>query len=369
MTDTFDINGLLRKIATKNVSDIHLTLGKAPALRIMGSIVRVKMNALTEKNIDDIIKIIAPKDFYQSYSNYKNYDFTYVLDGVSRYRVNYSKNFGNPQIVLRTIPFEPLLVKDLDLPESLNDITQLNNGIVFFTGATGSGKSTSIAALIETINREKTKHIITIEDPIEFIFNDKSCIVTQKALGSDVESYALGIKYALRQDPDVIVVGEIRDRQTMEAALAAAETGHLVLTTIHANSAINTIDRVINLFDEQIRGFMLERLANSLRYVISQKLLPIKEGKGRLPVAEILSVTPTIKDYIVKKNYDEIYELMRRGDIHGMSTLNNAIYALYKADKITKEVALDYSDEKIELTQMMSGSYTGTAGGFTGNYV
>ena len=370
MTNTFKINNLLRKIATKNVSDVHLTLGKPPALRMMGSIVKVKLDPLNEADFEDIIKTIAPKKFADNYSEYLNYDFTYVLDNVSRYRVNYSKNFGKPQIVLRTIPFEPLLIKDLELPETLYDITQLNNGIVFFTGATGSGKSTSIAALIETINREKTKHIITIEDPVEFIFSDKSCIVSQKALGHDVEDFTAGIKYALRQDPDIIVVGEIRDRQTMEAALAAAETGHLVLTTIHANTAINTIDRVINMFDEQIRSFMLDRLSNSLRYVVSQRLLPVKDGEGRLPAVEIMSVTPTVKDYMLKKEYEEIYNLMRRGETHGMFTLNNSIYNLYKADKITQEVALEYSDDKIELTQMMAGSFRGTAGDYSNsNYV
>ncbi len=358
----FDIKDFLLKIAKKNISDVHITLGKPPAVRKAGVIIKVNLPPVTQEDITEILKEIAPGDFYLHYADYgcQNLDFTYVIENVSRFRANYSLNFGNPRITLRTIPYEPLLVNDLKLPPVLNNLTKLNNGIIFLTGPTGSGKSTTIAALIETINREKAKHIITIEDPIEFIFRDKKSLITQKSLGVDIESFALGVKFAMRQDPDIILVGEIRDRDTMESALAAAETGHLVLSTIHSNSAINTIDRVVNLFDEQIRSFMLERLANSLRAVIAQKLIPTTDGT-RLPAVELLTVTSTVKDYMNKKNYDEIYELMRKNETNEMFTLNSSLYNMLKSGKITNEIALEYSDEKVELQQMMSGSYRGTA--------
>jgi len=360
MGTEFQVVGLLTQICNKGVSDVHFRVGKPPSLRMGSNMVKTNMDPLTDEDFANIMKEIVRKENYERVITMTNYDFVYELPGVSRFRVNYCKDLGMPKLTMRLVPLLIPTIDELGLPSAIKDITNLNNGIVMITGPTGSGKSTTMASIIDTINENHQKHIVTIEDPVEFMYTDKKSLVTQRSLGIDVETFSAGIKFALRQDPDVILVGEIRDRDTMENAMAAAETGHLVLATIHTNSAVQTINRIINLFDESTRVLAAERIASCLRATIAQKLIPKLDG-GRSPAIEIMTVTSTVKDYILKRNFDEIYNIMRRGEYSGMKTMNTSLFELFDADKITKETALAFSDDKTELAQMISGVYHGTA--------
>lgn len=248
------------------------------------------------------------------------------------------------------------------LPESIEQFATLNNGLVLITGPTGSGKSTTIASLIDYVNINYPKHIITIEDPVEFIFTNKKSLVSQRQVLIDTPSFPDGIKYALRQDPDVIFIGEIRDKETVTAALKAAETGHLVFATIHTNDAIQTVNRIVNMYEPSDREFVRGQLASILRGTVSQKLVPISNGAGRRPACEVLVVTPTVKDFIEKDKLEEIYELVKKGSFNNMITMNTSLYRLFEQDLITEDVAMTYSDNKNELQQMFRGVFHGTFG-------
>ncbi len=364
----FHIVNLLKQICNKGVSDVHFRIGKAPALRINGEIFKTNLKPLTKEDFDSIMAEIMRKENLERVAHKENFDFVYELAGVSRFRVNYCKDLGMPKITMRLVPLTIPTVEELGLPPAIRDLANLNNGIILVTGPTGAGKSTTIASLIDTINENHAKHIVTIEDPVEFMYTDKKSLITQRSLGVDVESFATGIKFALRQDPDVILVGEIRDRDTIENAMAAAETGHLVFATIHTNSAVQTINRVINMFEESTRALAAERIANCLRATIAQKLINKVDG-GRVPAIEIMTVTSTVKDYILKRNFDEIYTMMRRGDYSGMKTMNSSLFSLFEAGKITKENALIMSDDKLELKQLMNGVFHGTGKALQENIV
>ena len=287
-------------------------------------------------------------------------DFAYEIHGVSRFRVNLSRQLGKSALVIRTIPYNIKRVAELNLPESIEQFATLNNGLVLITGPTGSGKSTTIASLIDYININYPKHIITIEDPVEFIFTNKKCLVSQRQVLIDTPTFPDGIKYALRQDPDVIFIGEIRDKETVTAALKAAETGHLVFATIHTNDAIQTVNRIVNMYEPSDREFVRGQLASILRGTVSQKLIPVSNGSGRRPACEVLVVTPTVKDFIEKEKLEEIYELVKKGSFNNMITMNTSLYRLYEQDLISEEVAMSYSDNKNELQQMFRGVYHGT---------
>lgn len=357
----FDINDFLRKVSPTKASDVHLMLGKQPSLRISGDIVKLSLPPLTEHDFDNILHSILHKDVQNKIHQLRDLDFTYELQGVSRYRVNYCKDLGMPKLTMRLVPYEIPTFTDLMLPNAINYFTQFNNGILLVTGATGSGKSTTIASFLENINKNQKKHIITIEDPIEFLYSDKNCLITQRGVGIDVENFPSGIKYALRQDPDIIVIGEIRDKETVEAAIQAAETGHFVLSTIHTNSATQTINRVVGLFDSEQKDFIRKRLSVALKGTIAQKLLP-RKGGGLVPALEIMATTPAISDYIAKDKMGEIDQLIARSTSPTLCTMNASIFGLYKADLIEKETAIELSDNPTELQQMMRGVYHGLDG-------
>lgn len=354
----FDLINFLTDAHLKGASDIHLRLGKSPVVRILNSIIHTTMDPLDYDDFEDIFATVLFKDQHDKIKSMLNYDFPFEIEGLCRFRVNYCKDLGSPKITFRVIPYEVPTLEELSLPKSLRSFTNYNNGIILVTGPTGSGKSTTIASMIDIINKEQAKHIISIEDPIEFVYQDKKSLVTQRQLGIDVDTFADGIKYALRQDPDVIIVGEIRDRETLEAAFSAAETGHLVFSTVHTNSAVQTIIRVVNMFDESVRDFAKERLANTLRGTIAQKLIE-KVDSGRTPALEIMTVTPAIKDYIMKNELEKIKPLMEYGATSSMTTMNNSIHGLLQAGIISQEAALAASDSPEELQQMIRGFYHG----------
>ncbi|MFR1671639.1 MAG: type IV pilus twitching motility protein PilT [Candidatus Gastranaerophilaceae bacterium] len=317
----FNIIAFLKKAVAVGASDVHLQVDEHPVIRIDGKIIKVDMPILTDEDIAIAYDILLPAHFKGKVNSVFDLDFAYEIHGVSRFRVNLSRQLGKSALVIRTIPYNIKKVSELMLPESIEQFASLNNGLVLITGPTGSGKSTTIASLIDYININYQKHIITIEDPVEFIFTNRKCIVSQRQVLIDTPTFPDGIKYALRQDPDVIFIGEIRDKETVTAALKAAETGHLVFATIHTNDAIQTVNRIVNMFEPSDREFVRIQLASILRGTVSQKLVPLTNGAGRRPVCEVLVVTPTVKDFIAKDKLEEIYELVKKGSFNNMITM------------------------------------------------
>ena len=284
------------------------------------------------------------------------------IKGCSRFRINYNRQLGMPSLVIRNIPYEIPSLEELSLPTLLKSILKAQNGIIFVTGPTGCGKSTTIASLINSINETCAKHIITIEDPVEYVFESKKSIVSQRQINVDTKSFSDGIKYALRQDPDVIFIGEIRDKETMLAALKASETGHLVLTTLHTNDAVQTINRVVNMFDEANRAIIRQQLAETLRATIAQKLVYSENKSKRYPACEIMVVTSTIKDYLLKNNLDKIYDVIRDNTVEDMITMNSSLATLKDSGLISEEEALEASNDTAELEKIFRGVYVGTKG-------
>lgn len=357
MSDELVINDFLKKAIQMGASDEHLMVGEPPFVRINGFMKKVAMHDIKRTDISNMLLEIAPQNVLQQFNTEKDIDFIYEIPGVSRFRVNYSRRLGNPAIVMRNIPYNIPSVSELGLPEVINSFSKFQSGLVIVTGPTGSGKSTTLAAIINEINKNEYKNIITIEDPIEYIFDCKRSMVSQRQIGPDVASFANGVKYALRQDPDVLLIGEIRDLETMDAALKAAETGHLVLATLHTNDAIQTVNRIVNLFDESNRALARKRVAETLRAVVAQKLVYSHEKNKRFPACEIMIVTPTIKDYIMKSETDEIYRLISNNASEGMTSLNQSLALLVKEGLISNEEAMNTSSEQNELSKMLRGVY------------
>lgn len=362
MAEKFDINNFLEKVISIGASDVHLRVDEHPVIRKDGKIIKIDMAKLTEDDVVGITNILVPKIIKSQVNSSFDLDFPYEIKGLSRFRVNLNRQLGKSALVIRNVPYEVKSIEELNLPISVEQFARQNNGLVLVTGPTGSGKSTTLASLIDFININYPKHIITIEDPIEFVFNSKKSIISQRQVGTDTPSFPDGVKYALRQDPDVILIGEIRDRETVISALKAAETGHLVFATLHTNDAVQTINRIVNMFEPQDRNYVRSQVASILRGTISQKLVNCKKGEGRYPACEVLVCTPTVKDFIVKDELEQIYELVKRGSFNDMLTMNMSLFRLVEKNIITKEEALDKSDNKIELQQMFKGVYHGTKG-------
>ena len=360
MENTLNINEFLTKAVKEGASDVHLRIDEAPAIRKNGKIIRTTLPPVTEKDLSHVLNTVLPKYLKTKVQSSFDLDFSYEIKGVSRFRINLARQLGHTALVFRIIPYETQSIEELLLPPTIKGFAGFNNGIILVTGPTGSGKTTTIAALIDLINQNEQKHIITIEDPIEFIYTNKKSIVTQRQVEIDTMSFPDGVKYALRQDPDVILIGEIRDIETMTSALKAAETGHLVISTLHTNDAIQTVNRIVNMFQPQDRDHIRKQLANTLRGSISQKLLPKKDKSGRIPACEIMVVTPTIKDFIIKDELEQVYDLVKKGSYNDMITMNMSLIKLLKAGFISQETALEASDNKVEIEQMLRGAYQGT---------
>ncbi len=358
--EPFDIITFLKKAVESGASDEHLKVGYSPFVRKNGFVLKTKQPVLTKEELDSAIVEIAPISIREQILTLTDVDFMYEIKGCSRFRVNYNRQLGMPGLVVRNIPYQIPKLKELSLPDVLYSFVEYPNGIILVTGPTGSGKSTTIASLVDQINNNSSKHIITIEDPIEYIYDCKNGIVSQRQVGVDTRSFTDGIKYALRQDPDVIFIGEIRDKDTMEAALKASETGHLVLTTLHTNDAVQTINRIVNMFDESNRHLIRKQLSETLRATIAQKLVYSKQNDKRYPACEIMVVTPTIKDYIVKDNIEEIYELINDNTIDNMISMNTSLALLTERGCITEEEAIQASNDAQELEKMFRGIYQGT---------
>lgn len=354
---TFDLDDFLIKSHKAQASDIHINCNKAPSLRINGEIYKIASETITHHDIKAILDKTLPKEYAKRMDEIKDIDYIYEIKGVSRYRVNYCKDIFHGKFTFRAIPYHIKGLKELTLPEYLKEYTNFNNGIVFVTGATGSGKSTTLASLIELINQKHKCHIVTIEDPVEFVYEDKKAIITQRSLDIDVNDFKTGIKYALRQDPDVILVGEIRDKDTLLSAIEAAETGHLVFSTLHTNGTIASINRLKGFIEEMAQEAFMKRLANCIRGIVHQQLVPTVNNGVLVPAVEILTFTPTVIDYVKDGKMADIYLLMQRSKQPNISTMNMSLYSLYQAGTITKETALEYSLEKTEMDQRIRGMY------------
>ena len=356
----YTIDSLLRKAAELGASDVHLSADEVPAFRINGHILKSKLSPMSEEDIIMAISDMVPPSMKDEALNANDADFPYEIEGISRFRVNVAMTFGKHSVSIRLVSSEIPTFEQLGLPASVENFANYENGIVLVTGVAGSGKSTTIASILEFINNTKRKHIVTIEDPIEYVYKSKKSIFTQRQVGIDTQDFLAGLKFALRQDPDVILIGEIRDMETVQSALHAAETGHLVFATLHTFNAVQTLHRVLSFFPPRERDSVKQQFAEVFRGSISQRLLQNATNDGRVCAVEILQKTPTIKDLFLKDELEEIYKFVQNGSYDGMITFNESLYDLYKQGKITKEMALEHSDNQNELRNLMRGVYTGS---------
>ncbi|UDF37208.1 UNVERIFIED_ORG: PilT/PilU family type 4a pilus ATPase [Shinella sp. XGS7] len=338
------INDLLRLMVSRRGSDLFLTAEFPPAIKVDGKVTKVSPQPLTGNHTLQLARSIMNDKQAAEFERSKECNFAISPAGIGRFRANAFLQQGQVGLVLRTIPATLPSIAALDLPPILNDVVQAKRGLVIVVGATGSGKSTTLAAMIDHRNESTYGHIITIEDPIEFVHPHKNCIVTQREVGIDTDNWESALKNTLRQAPDVILMGEIRDRETMEHAVAFAETGHLCMATLHANSANQALDRIINFFPEERRSQLLMDISLNLRALVSQRLLPRQEGKGRIAAVEILLNTPLVSDMIFKGEVGEIKEVMKRSREQGMQTFDQALFDLYEMGKVSYEDALRNAD-------------------------
>jgi len=343
------INDLLRLMVSRKGSDLFLTAEFPPAIKVDGKVTKVSPQPLTGQHTLQLARSIMNDKQAAEFERNKECNFAISPQGIGRFRANAFLQQGSVGLVLRTIPAELPTITGLDLPPVLREVVQFKRGLVIVVGATGSGKSTSLAAMIDERNQTTYGHIITIEDPIEFVHPHKNCIVTQREVGIDTDTWETALKNSLRQAPDVILMGELRDRETMEHAVAFAETGHLCMATLHANSANQALDRIINFFPEERRNQLLMDLSLNLRALVSQRLLPRREGKGRVAAVEILLNTPLVSDLIFKGEVGEIKEIMKRSREQGMQTFDQALFDLYESGKVTYEDALRNADSVNDL--------------------
>ena len=343
------MHNLLRQMVQQQGSDLFVTANFPPAIKIHGKLTPVAKEPLSAQQTADLARSIMNERQAVEFAASKESNFAISPEGIGRFRVNALVQQGRVAIVCRTINTVIPTLDELKLPEVLKDVAMTKRGLVIFVGGTGSGKSTSLAALVDHRNRNSFGHIITIEDPVEYVHEHKNCIITQREVGVDTESWEAALKNTLRQAPDVILVGEIRDRETMDYAIAFAETGHLCLATLHANSSNQAIDRIINFFPEERHPQLLMDLSLNLRALISQRLLPKKDGKGRAAAIEILLNSPLVADLIFKGEVGAIKEVMKKSRELGMQTFDQALFDLYEAGKISYEDALRNADSLNDL--------------------
>ncbi|BBB59194.1 twitching motility protein PilT [Undibacterium sp. KW1] len=343
------MNDLLRLMLSKNGSDLFITADFPPAFKIDGRVTPVSNQPLSPAHTVDLARSIMNDKQSSEFESTKECNFAISPAGLGRFRVSAFMQQGRVGLVLRTITTAIPKLEDLGLPENLKEIAMTKRGLVIMVGATGSGKSTSLAAMLGYRNANSYGHIITIEDPIEYVHPHMNCIITQREIGIDTDDWGAALKNSLRQAPDVIQIGEIRDRETMDFAVAFAETGHLCLATLHANSSNQALDRIINFFPEERRQQLLMDLSLNLKAVISQRLVPLKGRKGRAAAVEIMLNTPLVSDLIFKGAVHEIKEIMKKSRELGMQTFDQSLFDLHEADQITYEDALRNADSVNEL--------------------
>ncbi|MBD7960008.1 MULTISPECIES: PilT/PilU family type 4a pilus ATPase [Comamonas] len=343
------INDLLKLMVARKGSDLFITADFPPAIKVDGKVIRLMDQPLVAAHTMSLARSIMSDKQVAEFERTKECNFAISPAGIGRFRANAFIQQGRVGLVLRTIPATIPSIDSMGLPQVLKDVAMTQRGLCIFVGATGSGKSTSLAAMVDWRNEHSQGHIITIEDPIEFVHPHKNCIITQREVGLDTDSWEAALKNTLRQAPDVILMGEIRDRETMEHAVVFSETGHLCLATLHANSANQALDRIVNFFPEERREQLLMDLSLNLRGMISQRLLPREDGKGRVAALEVMLNTPLISDLIAKGDVVEIKEIMKRSRELGMQTFDQSLFELYESGVVMYEDALRSADSVNDL--------------------
>ncbi|MBY0339615.1 MAG: PilT/PilU family type 4a pilus ATPase [Rhodocyclaceae bacterium] len=344
---------LLSNMVSRKGSDLFITSGFPPAIKVDGKMTPVTQQVLSQQHTLELARAIMNDKQAAEFEASKECNFAINPAGIGRFRVNAFVQQGRVGLVLRTINTTIPELDDLKLPPVLKEVAMTKRGLVLFVGGTGSGKSTSLAAMIGHRNQNSYGHIITIEDPVEYVHEHRNCIITQREVGVDTDSWEAALKNTLRQAPDVILIGEIRDRETMEHAIAFAETGHLCMGTLHANSSNQALDRIINFFPEERRPQLLMDLSLNLKAIVSQRLIPLREGKGRAAAVEVLLNSPLISDQIGKGEVHDIKETMKKSREMGMQTFDQALFDLYEEGKISYEDALRFADSMNEVRLMI----------------
>jgi twitching motility protein PilT len=358
----FDFADVLTRMAEERASDVHLSPGFPPAIRVRGRIVPLEeYGPLSPQVTRDTVYSLLNDDQRKRFESRKQLDLAYAVPGVARFRVNTFFQRGSISAAFRRIPHEIPQLQELGLPAVLEEFTRKPRGFVLITGPTGSGKSTSLAAMLDIINREREEHILTIEDPIEFLHDHKRCVVNQREIGADAEDFSLALKSALREDPDVILVGEMRDLETMSTALTAAETGHLVFATLHTQSTAQTVDRIIDIFPAEQQSQVRMQLSIALQGIVTQQLLPTADGTGRACATEVLVPTPAVRNLIREGKTHQIYSAIQTSGSIGMQTMDAHLAQLVRMGRITRQLAEQRASVPEELKRLL-GPVPGTPG-------
>jgi len=348
-----DFDLVVRVAVEQIASDIFFKEGNRPCLKVRGRIGALDLAPLTAEDTKQIAYDMMSEEQIRRFERTHEMDMGITITGLTRFRVNIHQQRGSIGVVMRLIPLEVPTIDELGLPSVLKDLCKRNQGLVLVTGPTGSGKSTTLAAMLDEINIKQPVHIVTIEDPLEYVHHDKRGIVTQREVGIDTESFLAALKTVVRQAPNIILIGEMRDVETMHAALLAAETGHLVFSTVHTRSASETVDRILNMFPPHEKVQISQRISQSLQGVVSQKLVRTADGTARMAAIEIMVVTPTVQKYIEEVRLGELYDAIAEGEFWGMQTMNQVLNRYYKQGLITEEVALANAGNVTELRQML----------------
>lgn len=356
-----ELKELLAKMKEMGASDLHIRSDSTPAVRVDGNIIKLSDIHISKNEVEKIVEEVTDERAKEILRTHFQCDAALSSPGEGRWRLNIYRQRGMLNIAIRAIPEIVPTLTETKLPQSVAQIAENRRGLVLVTGTTGCGKSTTLAAIINHINETRSAHIITIEDPIEFVHKDKKSIITQREIGLDSLNYQEALKHVVREDPDVILIGEMRDIETMATAMTAAQTGHLVLSTVHTIDAIQTITRIVDMFPPHQQNQIRLQLADTLKAVISQRLAPHSSGKGRLPVAEILIVTGLVKKYIAENNISEIINAMKQGQYYGMQTFNQALLNLVKAKEINLQDALEIASNPEELMLAIRGIESSTS--------
>ncbi len=356
-SSTVNLRTLLDEMIERGASDLHITAGERPKLRIDGQMISAAPDiVLSPRDTLAMAYSILTEVQKKRFETEDELDFSFGIANLSRFRGNVYKQRGCVSMAIRQIPYEIRSFQDLGMPPIVERLAEKPRGLVLVTGPTGSGKSTTLAAMVDKINREQRGHILTVEDPIEFVHRHQNCIVNQREVGSDTQSFSSALKYALRQDPDVVLVGEMRDLETISAALTIAETGHLALATLHTNSAAETINRIIDVFPSSQQSQIRAQLSFVLEGVITQSLLPRARGGGRVAACEIMICTPAVRACIRDDKIHQIYSIMQAGKKFGMQTLNDALYQHYVTNEVSLEDCLQHSSDPNEFLRMADQS-------------
>src|SRR5215510_6901626 len=347
---------LLEAMLERGASDLHITVGAHPTIRLHGNLIRLdEYPVLDARGLQGMIYAILPQKMRERLEQELELDMSYSLPGRARFRVNVYYQRDSLGAAFRLIPYEIRTVDDLELPSVVADLARFPRGFVVVTGPTGSGKSTTLAAMVDVVNQERAGHIMTVEDPIEFLHKHKRCIVNQREVGADTHGFGQALKHVLRQDPDVILVGEMRDLETISTAITAAETGHLVFATLHTQDAPQTIDRIIDVFPPHQQQQTRVQLSTTLQGVITQQLVPTVDGRGRAVACEIMVATPAIRNLIREGKVHQIYSMLQAGGKYGMVTMDMSLAQLVRAHKITLDAAVERCANEEDLRRLIAG--------------